>query len=115
MFRDLISCVGSRSGSQGEKGALGRRRGSPELCSAAALQWSRLNSPFPGSNRPAPGAGVIYTPCVIHLGSKRRSGKLGAALAWAAAGLRGGAPRYARSRVAGARVWALTVSQRALH
>ena len=97
MFRDLISCVGSRSGGQGEKGALGRRRGSPELCSAAALHRSRLNSPFPGSNQPVPGAGVIYTPCVIHLGSKRRSGRHGAALAWAAARLagvllRGGAP-----------------------
>ena len=32
---------------------------------------------------------MIYTPSVIHLGSKRRSGRLGATLAWAAAGLRG--------------------------
>ena len=88
MFCDLISFIGSRSGGQGEKGALGRRRGSPELCSAAALHRSRLNSPFPGSNRPAPGTGVIYTPCVIHLGSKRRLGRLGVALVDAAAGLR---------------------------
>ena len=88
-------CIDFRSNGQGAKGALGRRSGSPEPCSAAALHRSRLNSPFPGSNRPAPRAGVIYTPCVIHLGSKRRSGRLGAALAGAAAGLRGGAPRHA--------------------
>ena len=36
---------------------------------------------------------MIYTPSVIHLGSKRRSGRLGATLAWAAAGLRGEARR----------------------
>jgi len=34
---------------------------------------------------------MANTLCVIHLGSKRRSGRLGTAPAWTAAGLRGGA------------------------
>ena len=92
---NLILCIDFRSNGQGAKGELGRRSGSPEPCSAAALHRSRLNSTFPGSNRPAPGAGVIYAEHVVHMRPLRASGRARAAGSTAAAGLCGGARRRA--------------------
>ena len=49
--------------------------------------------PFPalqGSFRPVLGLGVVSAACVIHLGSKRGSGLLGATCAVKGAGVRGG-------------------------
>ena len=50
--------------------------------------WPRLV--FRGSIRPVLGSGVVSAACVIHLGSKRGSGLLGAACAAKGAGLHGG-------------------------
>jgi hypothetical protein len=53
-----------------------------------------------GSNRPGHGSGMVYASRVIHLGSKRGSGMLGAACTVAGAALRGGTCRRARVQVA---------------
>jgi len=46
-----------------------------------------------GSNRPGLGSGMVYVSRVIHLGSKRGSGMLGAACTVVGAALHGGARR----------------------
>jgi len=91
--------VGSGSGGPGESRATAavelagkpfpaaaRGPGSPEFTEFGAL----------GSNRHGLGSGMDYTSCVIHLGSKRGLGMLGAACTVAEAALRGVARRRAR-------------------
>ena len=52
------------------------------------------------SNRHGLGSGMVYVSRVIHLGSKRGSGMLGAACTVAPTALRGGSRRHMRVQVA---------------
>ena len=96
--RVLISCVHFRSDGLGPSGvgaaALTAGDQAPRRrCAGARQTWP--NVAVQGSNRPVFGSGVTYGACVVHLGSKRSSVRLGAARAASAAALRGGLRRRA--------------------
>ena len=97
---DLISCVQGRSGGwnlteRGSAALVAGDQAPRRRCAEARRTWPNLA--VRGSNRPVFGSGVTYGARVVHLGSKQSSGRLGAALAWAAAGPRGGdSPACAR-------------------
>ena len=74
----------------GSSGCAGRRRCSPELCSAAASSPEQAEMAPQGSIRPGSGSRMDYAPCVVHLGSLQASGWSAEARAATAAGRRGG-------------------------
>ena len=100
----LIGAVDSGSSGSGRKGERPAAGVAGDGASAAEGSPEWANPVSQGLFRRGLGSGMANTLCVIHLGPKRRSGRLGAVPAWTAAGLRGGAPRLARSRVSGVRV-----------
>ena len=76
----LISCVHFRSDGLGPSGvgaaALTAGDQAPRRrCAGARRTWP--NVAVRGSNRPVLGSGVTYRARVVHLGSKRSSGRLG--------------------------------------
>ena len=74
----------------------GRRRCSPELCSAAASSPEQAETTPQGSIRPGSGSRMDYAPCVVHLGSLQASGRSAEARAATAAGRHvGGSPASA--------------------
>ena len=112
--RDLAVQIGSAqvlivrvdSGSSGS-GRKGERPAAGVAGDGACAVEGSPETPNPalrGSIQAGFGSGMIYVTCVIYLRLERASGRLGAVPAWTAAGLRGGAPRLARSRVSGVRV-----------
>ena len=84
---DLIVAARSGSNGSGSLGRAGRRCGSPELCSAAALHRSAPKSVLRARIRAGIGSGKISATCVINLGLKRVSARLWAARAMVEAGL----------------------------
>ena len=73
---DLIVAARSGSNGSGSLGRAGRRCGSPELCSAAALHRSAPKSVLRARIRAGIGSGKISATRVLHLGLKRVSARL---------------------------------------